>query len=177
MNQKCSNCPMIGRFPLCAGQEEPEMCELGDCRELVSASRLLSSLQADYPRGWDKVTPINPAGPPGSFYSSLPASGGGYQVSATSTPLPSVAESLEDLAKIKACPNWSKPECGCQGGGKCALGKGKAGVVTFADCRECLAKGDNAEVKTMSFEGGSIGRVHNISSIGKGFDLRQFYGK
>lgn len=50
---------------------------------------------------------------------------------------PSVAETLALVAKIKACPHWSKPSCSCQWG-VCALGKGRGGQVSHDECRECL---------------------------------------
>jgi len=50
---------------------------------------------------------------------------------------PSVAEFFAELAKIRECPHWSKPSCGCQWG-ICAVGKGKKGVVNVDECRECL---------------------------------------
>ena len=44
---------------------------------------------------------------------------------------------------VRACPHWSaiKSDCNCVGGkGRCALGYGRDGVVSLADCRECLQK-------------------------------------
>lgn len=51
--------------------------------------------------------------------------------------VPSLPESFAILARIKACPSWSKPGCGCAFG-ECSLGKGKGGRVSFQECRECL---------------------------------------
>jgi hypothetical protein len=52
---------------------------------------------------------------------------------------PTVAASLDTLAEMKRCPERT-PEagCGCGGLARCALGKGREGLVNHADCFACL---------------------------------------
>lgn len=52
----------------------------------------------------------------------------------------SPSQALERIRRIKSCPHWSKPDCGCAQG-RCAMGKGKAGLVSFEECGECLGIG------------------------------------
>ncbi len=50
-------------------------------------------------------------------------------------------ESLAILNQIKACPYRSRDSgCGCAGM-RCALGKGKSGIVSFNDCLTCVKGG------------------------------------
>jgi hypothetical protein len=52
--------------------------------------------------------------------------------------LPPAAESVAALRKIKECPHRSRDTgCGCNGH-RCALGKGKAGLVAHRDCMACV---------------------------------------
>ena len=45
---------------------------------------------------------------------------------------------LARIAAMKACPDWvASSDCGC-GNNRCALGKGRDGVVSHQDCFACL---------------------------------------
>lgn len=51
---------------------------------------------------------------------------------------PPVGESVAALKLVRACPHRSRDEgCGCNGH-RCALGKGRAGLVTHRDCLACV---------------------------------------
>jgi hypothetical protein len=52
---------------------------------------------------------------------------------------PAVSANLALLARMRSCPHWVKrADCGC-GTNECKAGKGKAGLVSHADCLECLS--------------------------------------
>lgn len=53
--------------------------------------------------------------------------------------LPSPSAVLANIRAVKACPHWSNPACGCAQG-KCALGKGRDGLVTYEECLRCLGR-------------------------------------
>lgn len=51
---------------------------------------------------------------------------------------PPVAGVIEFHRRMRACEHWQRSSgCGC-GLNRCALGKGRAGVVSHEDCRICL---------------------------------------
>lgn len=52
---------------------------------------------------------------------------------------PTAAESLGLVARMRACPHWrARSDCGCGVNG-CAIGKGRDGLVSHADCFACLS--------------------------------------
>lgn len=62
--------------------------------------------------------------------------------SAIATPATSRRPARESIAlveRMKACPHWiPETECGCGGLARCALGRGRDGLVNHHDCFACL---------------------------------------
>lgn len=51
---------------------------------------------------------------------------------------PSAQTTINLIAEMKGCPHWvARSDCGC-GVNVCRAGKGKAGLVSHADCQVCL---------------------------------------
>lgn len=58
------------------------------------------------------------------------------------SPRPAPAQVAANIARMKACPHWeASSACGC-GNNICRIGKGRAGVVSHADCFTCLDSAD-----------------------------------
>ncbi len=68
----------------------------------------------------------------GVFAADPAATGGGVAVR------PGVRRDLALAQAVKRCPHRTAPACGCpEVPGACALGKGRSGSVTWADCLAC----------------------------------------
>ncbi len=53
-------------------------------------------------------------------------------------PAPVSAAAIAALSAVKACPHRSRDAgCGCSGH-RCAVGKGRDGIVTHRDCLSCV---------------------------------------
>src|SRR5262245_10826916 len=107
---RCAHCPAPeGRPCLAQVARHPRWCQLIDPASSIYDPRYRATLEA-YP----DVPEPEPA------------------------PMP-VAESLDLLEEMKLCPNRTpETECGCGGLARCALGKGRDGLVNHADCFACL---------------------------------------
>lgn len=66
---------------------------------------------------------------------------------APAVPAPSAAQSIANIALMKACPYRDpRTDCGCAGLARCGLGKGKDGIVNIQECIDCVSSRDFPEI-------------------------------
>src|SRR4051812_48534782 len=107
---RCPHCPVEPGRP-CEGLRVRRLCELVDPGHAA----------------------YNPA-----YRSLLGQLPGGAAVPGAAMP-PGVGESLALLRAMNACPQRAaRTDCGCAGLGRCALGRGRDGLVNHRDCFACL---------------------------------------
>jgi hypothetical protein len=113
LTDRCEGCPRIeAGLPECLGQHCPDYCTMA--RE--GHADFITLLLAWQPMEVVEARPETAA-----------------------ATRPSVAESLSVLERMKACPHRTdETGCGCGGMARCALGKGRDGLVNHADCFACL---------------------------------------
>lgn len=115
MMAKCPHCPLAAEDRPCLAQvaRHPRYCQFMDPESPIHDERYRAMLAA-YP------------GPPPIM--DEPAR-------------PPVTESLILLERMKGCEHrTTETECGCGGLARCALGKGREGLVNHADCFACLQR-------------------------------------
>jgi hypothetical protein len=116
---RCPHCPVDPGRP-CEGLGVRRLCELVDPNHAAynpAYRSLLGDLAGDA------------AGSTGAAVQDAPTRLG-------------VGESLTLLRTMNACPHRSaRTDCGCAGLGRCALGRGRDGLVNHLDCFACLRAG------------------------------------
>ena len=137
--ETCPHCP-AAPGSRCEGQRVRRLCQLADPSAACFSPAYRDWLRRRADLGKPRGLPPSPGEMRGGGFPSNPPQAPAPLHSLAPSPAQlRASELVARLHAVRACPHRTeRPDCGCAGLARCALGKGRQGLVNHQDCLACL---------------------------------------